>query len=108
MDLGATLCSRSKPRCVECPLKLKCKAALAGEQALYPGKKAKKALTELTRQSETLKKEYDFNQFQLDELSALSLQSGEQAELESTQEILENAEEIKLKINELLSIFQEP
>jgi DNA repair protein RecN (Recombination protein N) len=32
---------------------------------------------------------------------------GEQAELESTQEILENAEEIKLKINELLSIFQD-
>lgn len=44
MDLGATLCSRSKPRCVECPLKLKCRAALAGEQALYPGKKPKKAL----------------------------------------------------------------
>ncbi|MBU1309063.1 MAG: NUDIX domain-containing protein, partial [Gammaproteobacteria bacterium] len=46
MDLGATLCSRSKPRCVECPLKLKCRAALTGEQALYPGKKAKKALPE--------------------------------------------------------------
>lgn len=46
MDLGASLCSRSKPRCAECPLKLKCKAALAGEQALYPGKKAKKALPE--------------------------------------------------------------
>ncbi|WP_215396366.1 A/G-specific adenine glycosylase [Rheinheimera oceanensis] len=46
MDLGATLCSRSKPRCVECPLKLRCKAALAGEQALYPGKKAKKTLPE--------------------------------------------------------------
>ncbi len=46
MDLGATLCSRSKPRCAECPLKLQCKAALAGEQALYPGKKAKKALPE--------------------------------------------------------------
>jgi A/G-specific adenine glycosylase len=46
MDLGATLCSRSKPRCIECPLKLKCKAALSGEQALYPAKKAKKALPE--------------------------------------------------------------
>ena len=46
MDLGATLCSRSKPRCSECPLKLKCKAALAGEQALYPGKKPKKVLPE--------------------------------------------------------------
>jgi A/G-specific adenine glycosylase len=46
MDLGATLCSRSKPRCVECPLKLKCRAALTGEQVLYPGKKPKKALPE--------------------------------------------------------------
>lgn len=46
MDLGASLCSRTKPRCVECPLKLRCKAALRGEQSLYPGKKPKKALPE--------------------------------------------------------------
>lgn len=46
MDLGASLCSRSKPDCAACPLKLKCKAALSGEQALYPGKKPKKALPE--------------------------------------------------------------
>uniref|UniRef100_UPI0040485B91 A/G-specific adenine glycosylase n=1 Tax=Rheinheimera sp. TaxID=1869214 RepID=UPI0040485B91 len=57
MDLGATLCSRSKPRCVECPLKLKCQAALAGEQALYPGKKPKKALPE--KQSFWLLLQYD-------------------------------------------------
>lgn len=70
-------------------------------------KKAKKALLELTRQAEALKKEYDFNQFQLDELSNLALVSGEQEELESSQEILENAEDIKLKINEVLSLFHE-
>lgn len=46
MDLGASLCSRSKPRCAECPLKLHCKAALAGEQQRYPGKKPKKTLPE--------------------------------------------------------------
>ena len=46
MDLGASLCSRSKPDCAACPLKRKCKAALSGEQALYPGKKPKKALPE--------------------------------------------------------------
>lgn len=44
MDLGATLCSRSKPACVKCPLKLKCLAALRGEQSMYPGKKPRKAL----------------------------------------------------------------
>lgn len=46
MDLGATLCSRSKPRCAECPLKLHCVAALQGEQANYPGKKPKKSVPE--------------------------------------------------------------
>lgn len=46
MDLGASLCSRSKPDCAACPLKLHCKAALAGEQAQYPGKKPKKTLPE--------------------------------------------------------------
>ncbi len=46
MDLGASLCSRSKPRCSECPLKRHCVAALRGEQALYPGKKPKKTVPE--------------------------------------------------------------
>jgi DNA repair protein RecN (Recombination protein N) len=70
-------------------------------------KKARKNFEELKQKAFELKKEADFNQFQLDELSVLSLVEGEQAELESTQEILENAEEIKLKINEMLSIFQD-
>ena len=77
------------------------------QQAYTEFKTAKKALVELTRQAEALKKEYDFNQFQLDELSNLTLVSGEQEELESSQEILENAEDIKLKINEVLSLFHE-
>ncbi|MDP5187445.1 MAG: A/G-specific adenine glycosylase [Alishewanella sp.] len=46
MDLGASLCSRSKPRCAECPLQRHCLAALQGDQALYPGKKPKKAIPE--------------------------------------------------------------
>ena len=77
------------------------------QQAFTEFKKAKKALTELTRKAEALKKEYDFNQFQLEELSSLALVSGEQEELESSQEILENAEDIKLKINEVLALFHE-
>ena len=77
------------------------------QQAFKEFKKAKKALTELTRKAEALKKEYDFNQFQLEELSSLALVSGEQEELESSQEILENAEDIKLKINEVLTLFHE-
>lgn len=70
-------------------------------------KKAKTNYEELRQKAIELQKEADFNQFQLDELSSLSLVAGEQAELESTQEVLENAEEIKLKINEMLDLFQE-
>ncbi len=77
------------------------------QQAFTEFRKSKKALTELTRKAEALKKEYDFNQFQLEELSSLALVAGEQEELESSQEILENAEDIKLKINEVLSLFHE-
>ncbi len=70
-------------------------------------KQSQKAYLELKQKAQELQKEADFNQFQLDELSALSLQAGEQSELESTQEVLENGEEIKLKINEMLNLFQD-
>lgn len=70
-------------------------------------RKAKKAFETIQREAIELQKEADFNQFQLDELSSLTLQSGEQEEMESNQEILENAEEIKQKINELLNLFHD-
>lgn len=44
MDLGATLCTRSKPACDACPVAEDCKARLAGTIDQYPGKKPKKAL----------------------------------------------------------------
>lgn len=69
--------------------------------------KAQKSFNELSKKAIELQKEADFNQFQLEELSVLGLKEGEQAELESSQEILENAEEIKLKINEMLNLFQD-
>ena len=79
----------------------------AYQQVFKEFKSSKKRLEELNRQSETLKKEFDFNQFQLNELSSLSLVAGEQEELEASQEILENAEDIKVKIQEILSLFQD-
>jgi A/G-specific adenine glycosylase len=36
MDLGATLCTRSRPACTVCPLASDCAAARAGAQASYP------------------------------------------------------------------------
>lgn len=70
-------------------------------------KKHQKAFQELQQKAQELQKEADFNQFQLEELSIMSLQEGEQSELESNQEVLENAEEIKLKINEMLALFED-
>jgi A/G-specific adenine glycosylase len=44
MDLGATLCTRTKPACHECPLQASCVAFASGEPEKFPGKKATKAL----------------------------------------------------------------
>jgi A/G-specific adenine glycosylase len=42
MDIGATLCMRSKPRCSECPLSQRCVAAEKELQADLPTRKPKK------------------------------------------------------------------
>ncbi|MBU2886570.1 A/G-specific adenine glycosylase [Gilvimarinus agarilyticus] len=42
MDLGATVCTRSKPACEHCPLGDGCTARATGRQLDYPGKKPKK------------------------------------------------------------------
>jgi A/G-specific adenine glycosylase len=42
MDLGATLCARSRPACTVCPLADGCAAARGGTQALYPAPRPKR------------------------------------------------------------------
>ena len=44
MDLGATLCTRSKPSCLLCPLQRGCQAHLLGLQSRYPIPKPRKVL----------------------------------------------------------------
>lgn len=46
MDIGATVCTRSKPNCAACPVAIDCKAQLSGRQTEFPGKKPKKAIPE--------------------------------------------------------------
>ena len=36
MDLGATVCTRTRPRCDECPLTVDCKARIGGLQVVLP------------------------------------------------------------------------
>ncbi len=42
MDLGATLCTRTKPRCDECPVRTGCVAFETSSVAAYPERKPKK------------------------------------------------------------------
>lgn len=46
MDLGATLCSRSKPDCSRCPLQRGCLACASGTPAAWPHSRPRKALPE--------------------------------------------------------------
>lgn len=48
MDLGAMVCTRSKPKCDLCPLKQGCIAYANQSWADYPGKKPKKQIPEKT------------------------------------------------------------
>jgi len=41
MDLGATLCTRSKPSCDRCPVSIDCEALQSGSIGDYPGRKPK-------------------------------------------------------------------
>ena len=44
MDLGATLCTRGKPRCTDCPVQQTCLARQAGRQADLPTPRPKKTV----------------------------------------------------------------
>ena len=46
MDLGATVCTRTRPDCVACPVGEDCAARAEGRQADFPGRRPRKALPE--------------------------------------------------------------
>jgi len=43
MDLGATVCTRTRPRCDACPLAATCAAHAAGMETEFPGRREKKS-----------------------------------------------------------------
>lgn len=65
-------------------------------------KKAKTAFDKLVAEAEEIKKEASFNQFLYEELLKADFKEGEQEEHESNLEVLENAEDIKIKLNQLV------
>ncbi len=71
-------------------------------------KQLEKDFQVLKLEGERLKKEEDYNSFLLQELSELSLEEHEQDPLEEELKLLENGEEVKHKLNEVLSILDSP
>ncbi len=67
---------------------------------------AKANMEKLQSEAIQMKKEADFNEFQLNELSELGLQSGEQEKIEEELELLENSEEIQAKAQEALELIR--
>jgi DNA repair protein RecN (Recombination protein N) len=89
--------------------------AIAGNQEVISGyesvlkayKKHKNQLSALTQQLKEATKEQDYNTFLLEELVAAKLVAGEQEELESVYEQLNNVEFIKENIDKSLVIAEE-
>lgn len=48
MDMGATLCTRSRPRCADCPMVFDCEAYRLGRVSDFPGKKPRAKLPQRT------------------------------------------------------------
>lgn len=59
----------------------------------------------ISKEAGALRAEADFIHFQLNELSSLHLQPGEQLSLESELKVMEHAEDIKSKLNQSLQIL---
>ncbi|MBO9700222.1 MAG: DNA repair protein RecN [Sporocytophaga sp.] len=84
------------------------KNLLTEYKKLYKEFKDKEAeLVDVTIQAEESSKQQDFNTFLLSELEEANLQSGEQEKLEEDLKLLENSEEIKSKLNQMVSILSE-
>jgi DNA repair protein RecN (Recombination protein N) len=67
--------------------------------------KRRKEYETLNSQAETLRQEADFTRFQLDELVKASLEPGEQENLESEMKVMEHAEEIKNRFNNMFNLL---
>ncbi|MEQ6121597.1 DNA repair protein RecN [Reichenbachiella sp. MALMAid0571] len=70
-------------------------------------KVSEKRLNDLLTQQANLSKEEDYNNFLLDELVKASFQADEQETLESELKVLDNSEDIKLKLSQVVGEFKE-
>ncbi len=76
------------------------RAVFKGYQAAYRQyRKSEDTYKQLSENAATFRKELDYNSFLLEELLAAKLEAGEQERLEEELNLLENAEDVKLKLN---------
>ncbi|BDD00420.1 DNA repair protein RecN [Persicobacter psychrovividus] len=68
-------------------------------------RKAKKSFEELRSNAAKIRQEADYHHFLFNELEEMELQDGEQDQLEGQVELVDNAEEIKTKLNGVLQIL---
>jgi DNA repair protein RecN (Recombination protein N) len=66
---------------------------------------AQQAYDKLKNEASGIKKEFDYNRFLLDELVNAKIQSGEQEQLEQELTILENAEDVKTRLQFCNEVF---
>lgn len=78
------------------------------KQAFLIYKKAKSALEKLKSEAATAQKDFDYNSFLLEELEMANIKEGEKLASEQELNILENAEEVKLRLAALNAIFNHP
>ncbi|MFN8357118.1 MAG: DNA repair protein RecN [Spirosomataceae bacterium] len=71
-------------------------------------RQAQDAYDSLLAEAKEIKKEFDYNNFLLEELLKAKLQAEEQGDLEKELTILENAEEVKTRFKTTLDYFQNP
>jgi DNA repair protein RecN (Recombination protein N) len=71
-------------------------------------KKLKDAYEQMQRESANFQKEFDYNNFLLNELLAAQLKPSEQEELEEELNILENAEDVKQRLRMVTDYFTNP
>ena len=97
MDLGATLCTRSKPNCTICPLNADCQGYLKGNQTTYPTSKPKKIIP--TRQSHWLIAQAPTGELLLEQRPSMGIWGG----LWSFPE-LDNVDDLRYKCSHQLNL----
>jgi DNA repair protein RecN (Recombination protein N) len=79
----------------------------AYKEFFYKHRKLSASLDQLIQQAAGAKKEFDYNSFLLKELKDLKLQAGEQEQLEEELRLLDNAEDIKGRLNFVLQALDQ-